>query len=190
MIHNEIDEKAKINEYLAGIEDLCECIGRSPIYHAIKLLSSARINGNRIFAFGNGGSASTASHFATDLAKNTAKHQPPFKVICLADSIPSITAYANDEGYENVFVGQLKNLVYSGDVIFAISSSGNSPNVVTAVEYAKRVGRCPIIGLTGLDGGKLKALSDVHIRVPSDVIEQVEDIHLMVCHMIVKSFKE
>lgn len=178
-----------INQYLDNIKYLYTQIDQDAIQAIMNLLAQKRIAGNRIFTLGNGGSASTASHFACDLAKN-AKVSPPFKVICLADSIPSITAYANDEGYENAFVGQLKNLVYSGDVIFAISASGNSPNVIKAVEYAKRVGRCPVIGLTGFDGGKLRPLSDVSIHVPSDVIEQVEDIHLIVCHMLVKSFKD
>lgn len=178
-----------INEYLAGLKSIFGKLDVVAIQNAVELLNHRRHCRKTVFTFGNGGSASTASHFACDLAKNAYDTDYPFKAICLADNLPSITAYANDEGYENVFTGQLKRLLTAGDILLAISASGNSPNVVTAVQYAKDKGHS-VIGLTGFDGGKLRQLADISIHVDSDVIEQVEDVHLMVCHIIVKSFKE
>lgn len=178
-----------INEYLTGLKSTFDKLDVVDIQRAIDLINNRRYCRKKIFTLGNGGSASTASHFACDLAKNAYDTDYPFKAICLADNLPSITAYANDEGYENVFVGQLKRLLEPKDIVFAISASGNSPNVVAAVQYTKDKGHS-VIGLTGFDGGKLRQLADINIHVDSNVIEQVEDVHLMVCHVIVKSFKE
>jgi D-sedoheptulose 7-phosphate isomerase len=139
---------------------------------------------------GNGGSAATASHFVCDLAKNTRyEGWPPFRVIGLTDNIASLTAYANDEGYQNVFSQQLANLVRPGDIVIGISASGNSPNVLRAIDLANQA-KARTIGFTGFDGGQLGKMVDLHINVPSNIIEQVEDIHLMLEHMIVKTLKE
>ena len=156
----------------------------------ISLLHQARLERRLIFIMGNGGSASTASHFAADLSKNTRRAGwPDFRVIGLADNMALLSAYANDEGYENAFVQQLASFVQPGDVVIAISASGNSPNVLRAVDLANQVGAVTI-GFTGFSGGQLGALVDYHLNVPSNVIEQVEDIHLMFEHIIVRALRE
>jgi D-sedoheptulose 7-phosphate isomerase len=139
---------------------------------------------------GNGGSASTASHFVCDLAKNT-RHEglPHFRVIGLTDNMAIFSAYANDEGYESVFAQQLANLVQPKDVVIAISASGNSQNVLNAIEEAQKHDAFTI-GFTGFDGGRLGQMVNINIHVKSNIIEHVEDIHLMLEHIIVKTIKE
>jgi D-sedoheptulose 7-phosphate isomerase len=138
--------------------------------------------GRTIFALGNGGSAATASHFACDLAKGTrAEGQPAFRVMPLTDNVPLITAWANDASYEGVFAEQLAALVRPGDVVVAISASGNSPNVLAAARVARAAGAL-VVALSGRCGGALRALADLTVCVPSDTIEQVEDVHIAVAH--------
>ena len=139
---------------------------------------------------GNGGSASTASHFVCDLSKNTRRDGwPHFKVIGLTDNMALFSAYANDEGYENVFSQQLASLLMPEDIVIAISASGNSKNILNAVLYAKGQ-NAVTVGFTGFDGGSLASLVDVNIHVNSSIIEHVEDIHLMLEHIVVKSLRE
>lgn len=153
-------------------------------------LHRARVAGSKTFIMGNGGSASTASHFVCDLGKNTiAKGWPNFRVIGLSDNMALMTAYANDDGYETVFSRQMEGMVAPDDLVIAISTSGNSPNVVGAVQHANRAGAMTI-GLTGFDGGQLGRIVDLHIHVPSDTIEQVEDVHLIVEHLVCKALRE
>jgi D-sedoheptulose 7-phosphate isomerase len=160
------------------------------IVAVIELLQSARMDGRQIFIMGNGGSASTATHFVCDLAKNTRKDGlPHFKVIGLTDNMALFSAYANDEGYENVFSQQLANLVRAGDIVIGISASGNSRNVLNAIELAKTL-NATTVGFTGFDGGQLCRMVDLNIHVSSNIIEHVEDIHLMLEHMIVKAIKD
>lgn len=182
-----------INEYLTGLKSIFDKLDMVAIQRAIDLIGEINEYHNmpkrRLWIMGNGGSSSTASHFSCDLFKNTSKgHGKRFITYCLSDNVPMVTAYANDEGYQNVFMRQLEDVAHSQDIVFAISASGNSPNVVTAVQCAKD-NHIPVIGLTGFDGGKLRQLADISIHVDSDIIEQVEDVHLMICHIIVKSFK-
>ena len=168
-------------------------MGRLPqplIFQVIYTLQNARMQGSQIFIMGNGGSASTASHFVCDLAKNTRYGGlPHFRVIGLADNMEIFSAYANDEGYESVFSQQLINLIKPGDIVIAISASGNSKNVLNAVDEARKYG-VTTIGFTGFDGGRLGQMVDIHIHVQSDIIEHVEDIHLMLEHMIVRTIKD
>ena len=139
---------------------------------------------------GNGGSASTATHFVCDLAKNTRKEGwPHYKVIGLADNMAIFSAYANDEGYENVFAQQLANLVMPQDIVIGISASGHSKNVLNAMLLAKSQD-ATTIGFTGFDGGRLSSMVDINIHVNSNIIEHVEDIHLVLEHMIVKALRE
>jgi D-sedoheptulose 7-phosphate isomerase len=160
------------------------------ISDAIHILQRARMQGSQVFIMGNGGSASTASHFVCDLAKNTRREGlPHFRAIGLADNMEIFSAYGNDEGYENVFSQQLINLIRPGDVVIAISASGNSKNVLNAVEEAKKYG-VTTIGFTGFDGGRLGQMVDIHIHVQSNIIEHVEDIHLMLEHVIVRTIKD
>ncbi|WKZ47749.1 MAG: SIS domain-containing protein [Anaerolineales bacterium] len=175
------------------IETLTETVNQLPvgrIAQVVEILQAARLTGRKIFIMGNGGSASTASHFVCDLAKNT-RHPglPHFRVIGLTDNMAIFSAYANDEGYENVFATQLANLVEAGDIVIAISASGNSANVLKAVEEARNHAAVTI-GFTGFDGGRLGSLVDVQVHVNSHIIEHVEDIHLALEHMIVKTLKD
>ena len=179
-----------IQTYISALQ---ETMGRLPqplIFQVIYTLQNARMQGSQIFIMGNGGSASTASHFVCDLAKNTRYGGlPHFRVIGLADNMEIFSAYANDEGYESVFSQQLINLIKPGDIVIAISASGNSKNVLNAVDEARKYG-VTTIGFTGFDGGRLGQMVDIHIHVQSDIIEHVEDIHLMLEHMIVRTIKD
>jgi D-sedoheptulose 7-phosphate isomerase len=173
-----------IDEYL---EDLVSLLGRLPlssIQDVISILVHARLGNKQVFIMGNGGSAATASHFACDLGKGTlVPGLPRFRVIALTDNMPLFSALANDYGYDHVFCEQLKSLVQSGDVVIGISGSGNSPNVLNAIEAAREV-RAITIGFVGFDGGALKNQVDVDIHVPSNCMEQVEDTHLVLEHLI------
>jgi len=176
--------------YINELKLVLDLLSSEVIDLVIDTMHAARIGGHRIFVMGNGGSASTATHMVCDLAKNTRKPGwPSFKVIGLADNMAIFSALANDEGYENVFVQQLANLVEPGDVVVAISASGNSKNVLNAVDFANKIGAITV-GFTGFDGGKLGKMSKINLHVPSDCIEQVEDIHLMLEHLIAKSLRE
>jgi D-sedoheptulose 7-phosphate isomerase len=138
---------------------------------------------------GNGGSASTASHMACDLAKQTVMAgRPRFRVIALTDNMALFSAYANDNGYENVFAEQLASFVRPADIVIGISGSGNSLNVIKAIELAKKVGAVSI-GWTGFDGGRLAQIVDLSLNVPNYCMEQVEDVHLMLEHLMVTALR-
>lgn len=155
----------------------------------LDLLENARAQRRHIFVFGNGGSASTASHFAADLGKNTVRsHMPRFQITCLNDNVAIFSAYANDDGYECVFAEPLITLAEPGDVVIAISASGNSPNVLRAIRAANERGLVTI-GLAGMTGGKLAELAQHSIVIPSHSYEHIEDAHLMLCHAIVATIK-
>lgn len=180
----------QVHSYIKDIKATLDLLNISPVVEAIELLHEARLTNRQIFVMGNGGSASTASHLVCDLAKNTRKPgSPHFRVLGLTDNMAFLSALANDEGYENVFAQQLANLIHPGDIVVGISTSGNSPNVLNAIELAKRES-AKTIGLTGFDSGKLGAMVDLHLHVPSDCIEHVEDIHLMFGHLITKRLRE
>ena len=148
-------------------------------------LLSARENGSSIFFAGNGGSAATASHFANDISIGTNDYQKPFRAISLSDNIPILTALGNDFGYDEIFVRQLKVLSKSGDILVCISASGNSQNLLDAVEFAKKVG-IKTIALTAFDGGKLKKIADEGVHVPTDMREYgpAEDAHMVLDHLV------
>lgn len=180
----------RVRTYFGDLKDTLDQIDDAPIEEAIQILHDARVNGRQIFIMGNGGSASTASHFVCDLAKNTRRpNWPHYKVIGLTDNMAIFSAYANDDGYENVFALQLANLIQPGDVVIGISTSGNSPNVLKAIELANEKG-ATTIGFTGFDAGKLGPLVALQLHVPSHCIEQVEDIHLIFEHLITKVLRE
>ena len=154
------------------------------VEQATAWLREARDAGRHIFACGNGGSASTASHFVCDVVKSASYgRQKRFRILALTDSLATITAYSNDVNFECIFVEQLKNFAEPGDVLIVISGSGNSPNVVKAAEYARSVA-CKTIGLTGRDGGKLAKTVDLNIHVPVQHMGRIEDAHLIICHMM------
>ena len=157
---------------------------------AIQSLETIRQKGGFIYIIGNGGSSSTASHFACDLNKGTIKKgKRRFRALCLNDNNPIITAWANDTNYDNIFAGQLENFVKPGDMVIAISVGGNSPNVVRAIGVAKSMGAY-CIGIIGANKGILGELVDLPIIIPSYNTEQVEDLHLLICHAIKTCLKE
>ena len=180
-------------EYLAEIRkilDLTQVDLITGIDKVASMLKKARENKNTVFLMGNGGSAATASHVAQDLAKCTiAEGLPRFKVISLTDSIPSMLAWANDASYEEIFIEQLKNLMAPGDVVIGLSGSGNSMNVIKAIEYANSHGGLTI-GLSGYDGGKLSKCARESIHVPSSNMQRVEDMHLMALHLLISLLRD
>ncbi len=179
-----------VHAYVTELKRTLDFLPDELINEVICLLHEARLNSRQIFVMGNGGSASTASHFVADLAKNTRKPGwPNFKVIGLTDNMAIFSAYANDEGYENVFAQQLASFVQPEDIVIGISASGNSSNVLNAIDLANRMGAITI-GFTGFDRGLLGTIVDINLHVPSNIIEQVEDIHLMLEHLIVKTLRE
>lgn len=154
------------------------------IDQVIAMLHDARLRNRQVFIMGNGGSASTASHFVCDLGKNTRREGwPNFRVIGLTDNMAMFSALANDEGYENVFAHQLASFVQPGDIVIGISTSGNSANVINAIKLANKNG-AKTVGFTGFNSGQLGQLVDIDLHVPSNSIEQVEDIHLVLEHLI------
>lgn len=181
--------------YLTEHRSVLDKLPLESVKRAADILEQAYQTDHSVFLFGNGGSAALASHLATDLGKGTHSPGPEslkgvkrLKVMSLADNVPMLTAWGNDTGYENVFAGQMENFIQAGDVAFGISGSGNSLNVLRALELARRVG-ATTIGLTGCGGGKMKALLDCTIIVPSDHMQQVEDAHLILAHLIFLDLK-
>jgi D-sedoheptulose 7-phosphate isomerase len=171
-------------EYQDKLIDTIRAIDLSKVDQAIEWLKEARAAERHIFTCGNGGSASTASHFVCDIVKGASYNRDArFRIMALTDNLATLTAYSNDVGYDIVFVEQLKNFAQAGDVVMAISGSGNSPNVLRAVEYANSIG-CKTIALTGRDGGKLGSMAKLNIQVPVPHMGRIEDAHMIVCHMI------
>lgn len=180
-------------KYLSEIKkilDLMENELENNIDGLVTILLEAREKKNTIFVMGNGGSASTSSHFVGDISKGTiVEGFPRFKVISLNDNIPNMLAWANDSSYEEIFVEQLMNLMESGDVVIGISGSGNSMNVIKAIEYANENGGITV-GISGYDGGKLLKCAQENIHVPSFCMQRVEDIHLIIGHLSSSLIKE
>ena len=177
-------------QYKAKLLSALDTIDNQAVARAIEILSAARDANRHIFVCGNGGSASTASHFVCDMVKGASyNRQARFRIMALTDSLPTITAYSNDVSYDCIFAEQLKNFAQPNDVLIAISGSGNSPNVVSAVEYANSIG-CETIALTGRDGGKLGRLAKLQIRVSEPHMGRIEDGHLIVCHMLCYYFMD
>ncbi|MBN2295901.1 MAG: SIS domain-containing protein [Pirellulales bacterium] len=179
-----------VRNYLNGLGSLLPKLDDAAITKAIECLRDAAQQGNTIYICGNGGSASIASQMVVDIVKGASTgREPRFKMICLNDSISTITAYANDVDYDCVFVEQLKNFAGEGDVLLAISGSGNSGNVLRAVEYANQVG-CKTIGLTTSEGGKLKDISQLPLVVPSSHMGHLEDSFFIMTHVLCYAFIE
>ena len=179
-----------IGTYLSELQQTLARLPHRPVEETIGILHEARLTGRRVFILGNGGSASTASHFVCDLAKNTRMQGwPHFRVIGLTDNMALITAYANDENFENVFAQQLSNFMQPADVVIAISTSGSSPNVLQAVRVANEM-KATTIGFTGYEGGQLGTMVDINLNVSSNCVEQIEDIHLIFEHIICTGLRE
>lgn len=177
-----------IKDYIALEIDILKKLDIEQINAALDLLDETRQKKGRIYICGNGGSAATASHFQNDFNKGISEYiETPFRFHCLNDNVATLMAIANDIGYEEVFRFQLRNNLEENDVLLAISGSGNSPNVIHAVEYAKEHG-CKIIGLTGFSGGRLKELSDISLHAPVNSMQVTEDIHMIFDHMMMSIF--
>jgi D-sedoheptulose 7-phosphate isomerase len=174
-----------INSYFNYLNAVLSKIQKNEIIDFIKLLLEARNKKATIFFIGNGGSAATASHFANDLSVGVFLSKNPFRAISLTDNMPVITAIANDFGYSEIFKKQLEILAKKDDLLVAISASGNSPNLIKAIEHAKQIGMVTI-AITGFDGGQIKMLADNCIHVPTEKKEYgpVEDAHMILDHMI------
>lgn len=172
-------------EYLKYISELVLKLDPTPIAKFLELIEQARKNKRHIFFLGNGGSAATSSHFANDIGAGPRNWQNPYRAISLTDNVALLTAIGNDHGYDHIFILQLKMLMQKGDVVVGISASGNSPNVINAIEYANTNG-ASTVGLTGFDGGKLAKAAQVNIHVPTQKGEYgpVEDLHMVVDHLV------
>ncbi|MBU2536700.1 MAG: SIS domain-containing protein [Chloroflexota bacterium] len=179
-----------IGDYLKGLRSCLEEIAEKDVIEIVDIIMKACSDGKKVVFMGNGGSATTASHFARDISIGTAKEgKPRVRAISLADSIAAITSLANDVGYNSVFKEQLIGQVDKGDVVIGISASGNSPNVLEAMEYARSAGAITV-GFIGFGGGKLKGLSDKSIVLSSRDYGQVEDTHLVLDHIFTCLVKE
>ena len=179
-----------ISMYFSEVEQMLRAISLADLGQVLAILEDAYQQGHRIFIIGNGGSAATASHFALDLAKNTIMPGAPrLKAISLTDHVPLITAWSNDTHYEHIFAEQLANLIEPGDVVIGISTSGNSPNVLNAMQLARQQGAATI-GLLGATGGKLKSVVDASVLAPGQNIEQEEDAHMILAHIITRHMRE
>jgi D-sedoheptulose 7-phosphate isomerase len=176
--------------YRENLIETIQTIDAAKVNQAIEWFRDARDHGKAIFVAGNGGSAATASHFVCDMIKGASLGKPSrFRIQALHDNMPSLTAYANDLHYQDAAVEQLKNFASAGDIYMAISGSGNSPNVIRALEYAKSLG-CRTLVLTGRDGGKLGAMAELNIQVPEQHMGRIEDAHHIICHMICYCFMD
>jgi len=179
----------EITTYFTEVEQMMRAVTHEDLQRVLRLLEDCYHNGHRVFIIGNGGSAATASHFALDLAKNTIMpHAPRLKAISLTDHVPLITAWSNDTAYEHIFAEQLANLIESGDVVIGISASGNSRNVINALTLAKQA-HASTIGLLGATGGQMKYIVDAYVLAPGKNIEQEEDAHLIIAHVITRHMR-
>ena len=179
-----------ITTYFVQLEQMVRDISLPDLQKVLHLLEEAYHNGHRMFIMGNGGSAATASHFALDLAKNTIMPGAPrLKAISLTDHVPLITAWSNDTAYEHIFAEQLANLVEPGDIVLGISASGNSLNVINAIRLAKQY-RAYTVALLGVKGGKIKDMVDAYVLAPGQNIEQEEDAHMILTHVITRHMRE
>jgi len=186
----EVSLQTTLRDYWGEVASVAAAIDLVSLERVAVMLLACQARGRVVFVIGNGGSAATASHFACDLSKGTRSGGPPtFHVVSLTDNVPLLTAWANDSGYERVFSEQLTALARPGDLLVAISASGNSPNVVAAVDAARSCGM-GLVAFTGRSGGLLPRMVDVVLNVPSDRIEVVEDAHLIVAHSLCVAVRE
>lgn len=182
----DMDYRNEITAYFEREKATLDAISKDDLNSLMNLLMDAKDAGKTIFIMGNGGSAATASHYVCDFNKGISfGKENMFKFICLNDNIPTMMAYANDLSYADVFVGPLKNFMQEGDIVIGISGSGNSENVVRAIQYANKNGGVTV-GLTGYSGGKVKQLSKYNVHVPIDDMQITEDLHMVLDHCMMK----
>ena len=182
--------KKRIEKYIELEKRILDSLVKEEINEVMNVLEDARISGKRIFICGNGGSASTASHLECDFNKGISYEQEiKYDIECLSDNVPMLMAIANDIGYDDIFVVPLKNKLKKGDLVIGISGSGNSENILRAINYANSLG-VNTIAFTGYDGGKLKKIAKYNIHVKIDNMQIVEDIHLILNHMMMYILSE
>jgi D-sedoheptulose 7-phosphate isomerase len=178
-----------VDDYLALLKATIDALPIERIEAMGEILYSAYKHGKQVFIIGNGGSAATASHMACDLGKNTiSPNRARFRVLSLNDNMAMLSALANDVGYDQVFAEQLTNLIRPGDVLISISGSGNSPNILRAMRYA-RERAATNIALLGFDGGKAMELADEFVLVPANNYGVVEDLHMVLDHILTEYFR-
>lgn len=176
----------QITNYIESLQDTISKLNSTEIDNFLDVLMNAYNNGSTIFIFGNGGSAATASHFATDLNKGISFGlEKRFRVMALTDNFSTVSAYSNDTSYDDVFVEQMKNFIKPGDLVIGISGSGNSKNVIKAIEYAKSSGNTTV-GITGYDGGKLRQIANHSVNANINDMQISEDIHMILGHLTMK----
>lgn len=184
-----MDYTQKIKEYFDKEKQVIDSVSKEDLSEIMNVLECARKERHTIFIMGNGGSAATASHFVCDFNKGIADGKEegfvPYKFLCLNDNTPSLMAISNDISYDDAFVFQLKNFLNDGDVVIGISGSGNSPNVIKAIEYANSNG-ATTIGFSGYSGGKLKRIVKHSVHVPIDDTQITEDVHMIFDHCMMK----
>lgn len=177
-----------IHSYVDKEVEVLKSLDLNKINEALNLLEETMEAEKNIYIFGNGGSAATVSHFQNDFNKGVSEYtEKKFRFMCLNDNVATLMAIANDIGYDEVFRFQLKGKLQEGDIVVAISGSGNSKNVLNAVEYARSCGN-KIIGLTGYSGGKLLELSDISLHVPVNSMQITEDLHMVFDHLMMSVF--
>jgi D-sedoheptulose 7-phosphate isomerase len=186
-----IPKELSVKRYFQALSQLIPQLPYQAIEQIISAIMQAAEEGRTIFVFGNGGGAATASHIACDLNKGTitSGESRRLKVMAFTDNVPMLTAWANDAGYEHVFSEQLKNFIQAGDVVFAISASGNSTNVIQALKTAREAGAITV-GICGYDGGKMNPLCDICAIVPADHMQIVEDLQHAMAHSIFLAVRE
>lgn len=174
-----------LTQYTQALLSGIETINAADFSAFLSLLRDAYTHNRQIFVMGNGGSAATANHFVCDFGKNAvAEGHRRFRMLSLSDNVEKITALGNDFDFSQIFSQQLENLMQEGDLLVAISASGNSPNLLRACDYAKKK-QAHIVAMTGFQGGRLKEYADVNFIVPLESYEQIEDIHMIIAHMTV-----
>ena len=179
-----------ISSYIDKTSRMIDELNPPDIENIIRILDEARLENRQIFICGNGGSAATASHFTVDLGKGASLNRNPrFKIICFNDCTPWMTALGNDFSYDSIFVEQLKNFASEGDVLITISGSGNSHNIISAVEWANQ-NNLTTIGLTGRPGGKLGQIATHPVFVESSHMGRIEDGHSLILHIVGYFFME
>ena len=178
--------ESKIDNYLTELKETLDNLDRKEIIVLAELLEAARQASNKVFIFGNGGSGSTASHFACDINKGVAFGQEKrHRVIALTDNIPTMLAYSNDMSYDDVFAEQLKNFIEPGDIVIGISGSGNSKNVIKAIDLANDLGN-HTVGITGFEGGELRQVAKFSVNAKRNDMQISEDIHMILVHILMK----
>lgn len=173
-----------VTDYFRRVAGVLPRIPAEPVERIAEIMIDAQVNRRTVFMIGNGGSSANASHIVNDLVKSVLHPgRPRFRVMCLTDNTATLTAYSNDDSYDCALARQLEAYADPGDVVFALSGSGNSPNVIKAMETARTMGLVRV-GLTGRDGGRLAPLCDVAVIVPTDCMQIIEDAHLVILHAI------